>query len=398
MTESDANSAPIGLGVVGLGMAGAVMVHAAAAHSAYVLKAAADPHPGPREAFARDHNARVYADVRELVADPEVQAVYIATPHQFHAPHAVLAAEHGKHIILEKPMALTLADCDAIIAAVERHKVHLIVGHTHAFDPAVRLMRDIIARGELGRLGLIHSFNYTNYLYRPRRPEELDTAQGGGILFNQVPHQIDTARLLAGGMVRSVRASTTRLDPARPTEASCAALLQFQDGAAASLVYSGYDHFDSDEWHFGISDRGAPKPLAHGAARRSLAKAGDETRARTETFAYGAASADLPPHQPHFGVTIVTCAEGDMRASADGLTIYDRDGMRQIPIPRGGSMPGRREVLDDMRVAIRSGRPPVHNGRWAKATVEVALAILQSARDGHDVALEHQVAVDASSG
>ena len=156
----------------------------------------ADPHPGPREAFARDHNARAYADVQMLVADPAVQVVYIATPHQFHAPHAILAAEHGKHIILEKPMALTLADCDAIIAAVERHKVHLIVGHTHAFDPAVRLMRDIIARGELGRLGLIHSFNYTNYLYRPRRPEELDTAQGGGILFNQVPHQIDTARLL----------------------------------------------------------------------------------------------------------------------------------------------------------------------------------------------------------
>src|ERR1700758_4912265 len=98
MTESDANSAPIGLGIVGLGMVGAVMVHAAAAHGGYVLKAAADPHSGPREAFARDHNARAYADVRELVADPEVQAVYIATPHQFHAPHAVLAAEHGKHI------------------------------------------------------------------------------------------------------------------------------------------------------------------------------------------------------------------------------------------------------------------------------------------------------------
>ena len=326
------------------------------------------------------------------------QVVYIATPHQFHAPHAILAAEHGKHIILEKPMALTLADCDAIIAAVERHKVHLIVGHTHAFDPAVRLMRDIIARGELGRLGLIHSFNYTNYLYRPRRPEELDTAQGGGILFNQVPHQIDTARLLAGGMVRSVRASTTVLDPSRPTEASCAALLQFESGAAASLVYSGYDHFDSDEWHFGISERGAPKPIAHGAARRSLAKAQDETRARTETFAYGAASGDMPPHQPHFGVTIVTCAEGDMRASADGVTIYDRDGMRQIPIPRGGSMPGRREVLDDMRMAIRSGQPPVHNGRWGKATVEVALAILQSAREGREVALEHQVAVDGSRG
>ena len=56
-------------------------------------------------------------------------------------------------------------------------------------------------------------------------------------------------------------------------------------------------------------------------------------------------------------------------------------------------MPGRREVLDDMRIAIRSGHPPVHDGRWAKATVEVALAILRSARDGRDVALEYQVPV-----
>src|SRR4029079_15895883 len=166
--------------------------------------------------FALDHNARAYEDVRMLVRDPAVQVVYIATPHQFHAPHAVLAAEHGKHIILEKPMALTLDDCDTIIAAVERHKVHLVVGHTHPFDPNVRLMRDIIARGELGKLGLINSFNYTNFLYRPRRPEELDTAKGGGILFNQVPHQIDTARLLACGVVKSVRALASVLDPSRP--------------------------------------------------------------------------------------------------------------------------------------------------------------------------------------
>jgi phthalate 4,5-cis-dihydrodiol dehydrogenase len=172
--------------------------------------------------------------------------------------------------------------------------------------------------------------------------------------------------------------------------------LQFEGGAAASLVYSGYDHFDSDEWHFGIGERGAPKPIAHGAARRALASATDETRARTETFAYGATGGGLPPHQPHFGITIVTCAEGDMRASADGVTIYDRNGAREYSIPRGDSMPGRREVLDDMRAAIRIGRKTVHDGRWAKATVEVALAILRSAREGQEIKLEHQVAVDAS--
>jgi phthalate 4,5-cis-dihydrodiol dehydrogenase len=397
MTPNDADLEPVGLGIIGLGMAGAVMVHAAAAHPKYVLRAGADPHAAPREAFARDFNARAYADARELVADAAVQAVYIATPHQFHALHAILAAEHGKHIVLEKPMALTLADCDAIIAAVERNRVHLIVGHTHGFDPAVRLMRGIIARGELGRLGMINSFNYTNYLYRPRRPEELDTSKGGGILFNQVPHQVDTARVLGGGLVRSVRAHTNVLDLARPTEAGCMALLQFDGGAAASLTYSGYDHFDSDEWHSGIGEGGRPKPLSHGAARRALAAVREESGLRTKTLAYGAGPGGLPPHQPHFGVTIVTCAEGDMRASADGVLVYDRNGMREIAIPRRDGMPGRREVLDDMLVAIRTGRRPRHDGRWGKATVEVALAILRSSREGREIELRHQVAVDDSA-
>jgi phthalate 4,5-cis-dihydrodiol dehydrogenase len=393
MSAAPADPVPIGLGIAGLGMAGAVMVRAAAAHGGYVLRAAADPHPGPRAAFARDFNASVYEDIGALCADPAVEVVYIATPHQFHAPHAILAAEHGKHVILEKPMALTLADCDAIIAAVERAKVHLIVGHTHSFDPQIHVMRLLIASTALGRLGMIHSFNYTNFLYRPRRPEELDTARGGGILFNQVPHQVDIARLLAGGLVRSVRAQTTVLDPARPTEGSCTALLQFDNGVAASLVYSGYDYFDSDEWHFNISERGAPKKIDHGAARRALMKTSDEVRARTENFAYGSSTPDPPPHQPHFGITIATCEKAELRASADGVIKYDRMGASTIKIERGPGMPGRHQVLDEMGRALRLGMRPIHDGRWGKATLEVALAIQQSAQESREIALEHQVPV-----
>jgi phthalate 4,5-cis-dihydrodiol dehydrogenase len=374
-------------------MAGAVMVQAAAAHPGYELRAAADPHPAPRVAFARDFSVNAYDDVAALCGDPTVEVIYIATPHQFHAPHAILAAEHGKHIILEKPMALTLADCDAIIAAAERNKVHLIVGHTHSFDPAIHVMWLMITCGALGRLGMIHSFNYTNFLYRPRRPEELDTARGGGILFNQVPHQIDIVRLLGGGLVRSVRAQTTVLDPSRPTEGSCAALLQFENGAAASLVYSGYDYFDSDEWHFNISERGAPKTLDHGAARRALMETADETRARTETFAYGSSQPELPPHQPHFGITIATCEKAELRASADGLIQYNQWGPMKINIERGPGMPGRHQVLDEMLEVVRHGARSIHDGRWGKATLEVALAIQKSAHESREVMLEHQVPV-----
>ncbi|HZR59786.1 MAG TPA: Gfo/Idh/MocA family oxidoreductase [Xanthobacteraceae bacterium] len=390
------SATPIGLGIAGLGMAGAVMVRAAAAHPGIKIVAAAEPHDAPRPAFARDFNAAAYASIEELCSDPAVDAVYIATPHQFHAPHAVLAAERGKHIVLEKPMALTLAECDAIIAAVERAGVHLVVGHTHAFDPAVREMRRMVAGGELGPLGMIAALNYTNFLYRPRRPEELDTARGGGILFNQVPHQIDMIRLIGGGRLRSVRAQAARLDPARPTEGGLVAFLEFDKGVAASLVYGGYDFFDSDELHFWISERGADKPPdQHGAARRALAarQAADESRLRVEQYAYGAEPGAPPAHQPHFGLMIVTCAGGEMRASADGLFVYDQNGKREIALPKSAAMPGRSEVLDDLIAAMRGGHPPVQNGRWAKANVEVSLALLRSARERREIVLEHQVEV-----
>jgi phthalate 4,5-cis-dihydrodiol dehydrogenase len=390
---------PLGLAIAGLGMAGAVMVRAAAAHPGVKLVTVAEPDHDARNAFARDFNTPSYTQLAELCDDPRIEAVYVATPHQFHRAHAVALAKAGKHIILEKPMALTLADCDDIIAAGERAGVYLIVGHTHAFDPAVRAMRQIVASGELGPLGMIAAWNYTNFLYRPRRPEELDTAQGGGILFNQLPHQIDMVRLIGGGKLRSVRAQATRLDPARPTEGSCAAFLEFENGVAASLVYGGYDFFDGDELHFWIGERGAPKPPdQHGAARRALAAhQADEARLRVERYAYGADPGPPPSHQPHFGLMVVTCARGEMRASADGLFVYDQNGKREITLPPSNAMPGRSEVLDDMIAAVRLGRKPLQDGRWAKANLEVSLAILRSAQERREIMLEHQVPLGPSS-
>jgi phthalate 4,5-cis-dihydrodiol dehydrogenase len=391
---TQAAAAPLQLAIAGLGMAGAVMVRAAAAHPGVNLVTVAEPNFETRNAFARDFNTPSYAQLFELCDDDRIEAVYVATPHQYHKTHAVRLAEAGKHIILEKPMALTLADCDAIIAAVERANVHLIVGHTHAFDPAVREMRRIVASGELGPLGMIAAWNYTNFLYRPRRPEELDTSCGGGAMFNQLPHYIDMVRLIGGGELRSVRAQVTALDPARPTEGSCIAFLEFENGVAASLTYGGYDFFDSDELHFWISERGAPKPPGqHGAARRALAaQQADEARLRVERYAYGAEQGPPPVHQPHFGLMIVTCASGEMRASADGLFIYDKNGKREVALPKSAAMPGRSEVLDDMIAAVRTGRRPLQDGPWGKANVEAMLALLQSARERREVMLDHQVA------
>ena len=118
--------------------------------------------------------------------------------------------------------------------------------------------------------------NFTDFLYRPRRPEELDSARGGGAVYNQAAHHVDIVRLLAGGRARSVRAQTASWDPARPTEGAYSALLTFEDGAFATLTYSGYAHFDTDEFTGWIGEGGARKdPAAYGSARKALS--GDDT-------------------------------------------------------------------------------------------------------------------------
>src|SRR5262249_26138879 len=158
---------PIRLGIAGLGMAGSVMAHVAKTHAGFKLTAIADPDRATRERFAAEREAATFASVADMLAGDVIDAIYIATPHQFHAEHASAAAKSGKHIILEKPMALNLAECDDIIAAANQARVALVVGHTHSFAPGVQLMADMIASGEFGKLAMVSMLNYTDFLYRP---------------------------------------------------------------------------------------------------------------------------------------------------------------------------------------------------------------------------------------
>ena len=179
------------LGVAGLGRAFTLMLPTFTADLRVALVAAADTRAEARARFAADFAAATYVTVEELCADPAVEAVYVATPHQDHARHAVLAARHGKHLLVEKPMALSLDECSAMTAAASSAGVHLVVGHSHSFDAPVARLRALVAAGAFGAVRMINAINYTDFLYRPRRPEELDTAQGGGAVFNQAVHQVD---------------------------------------------------------------------------------------------------------------------------------------------------------------------------------------------------------------
>ncbi len=387
------------LGVAGLGRAFMLMLPTLARHPRIHLTAAADPRVDARNWFARDFGASAHATVESLCADPAVDAVYIATPHHMHLEHVRIAAAYGKHVLVEKPMALAIPDCQAMIEAAKAAGIHLLVGHSHSYDLPYLRTRALIDTGAFGAVRMITALNFTDYLYRPRRPEELDTAQGGGSLFSQAPHQVEVVRLLAGSPARSVRASAGIWDKARGTEGAYAAHLTFADGVFASLTYNGHGRFDTDALHGWIGELGQQRgPDGYGDARRRLrdVQSPAEEAALKNRRAYGpnvsaadVRAAPLPPAHNHFGMVIVSCESGDLRPMPNGVEIFTNDERRFDALPPP-DVP-RAEVIDELAGAILHGVQPLHTGEWSLATTEVCIAILQSSTTQSEVTLHHQI-------
>ena len=388
-------TAALGIGIIGLGRAFTLMLPTFVHDSRVKLVAAADPIAAARAQFKADFNAAAYADIEALCANPDVQAVYVASPHQFHAEHVCMAAAYGKHVLVEKPMALTLDECTRMIDACRTAGVHLIVGHSHSFNAPIKRCHELIQSGVYGAVRMITALNFTDFLYRPRRPEELATSAGGGVIYSQAAHQIDIVRLLGGGLVTSVRAHTGAWDSARPTEGAYSALLGFESGAFASCTYSGYGHFDSDEWMDNRGELGQRKNLDdYGLARQKLATLENESALKAARN-YGGATytpqlavpGDVT-HQ-HFGHLIVSCDKADLKPTATGIAIYadHQKSFEALPAP---GIP-RMEVIDELVAAVLHDQQPVHSGTWARATTAVCLAMLESAALKRDCVPGHQI-------
>ncbi len=390
-------TAPLRIGAAGLSRAFTLMVPTFALDPRVRLAAAADPRPEALARFAAEFGGRAYPSVDAMCTNADVDVIYIASPHALHAEHAIAAARAGKHVLVEKPMAIALADARAMIDAARDAGVTLIVGHSHSFDAPIARTRELIASGDLGRARMIHAMNYTDFLYRPRRAEELSTLAGGGVVFSQAAHQIDIVRLLGGGRVARVRAATGAWDTARPTEGAYSALLTFDDGLFASVTYSGYAHFDSDEFCEWAGELGGCKdPARYGATRRALHAAATVDEAALKLArAYGGANDRGALHasatHQHFGLVVVSCEHADVRPMPSGVAIYGDEEQRFEALP-APSIP-RVEVIDELVDAVCRGVPPRHSGEWGLATLEVCLAMLESSHAGRDVELHHQITV-----
>ena len=388
------------LGVAGIGRAFSFMIPTFRDDPRIEIAGGFDPRAEARARFASDFGAPAF-DTMEALCASDIDAVYIASPHQFHAPQVEIAAAHGKHALVEKPMALTLEECQRMIASTRKAGVHLIVGHSHSFDAPIMKLRALVASGAFGQLRMITALNFTDFLFRPRRPEELDTQQGGGAVYNQAPHQVEMIRLIAGGRVKSVRAVTGVWDRARPTEGAYNAFLTFDNGVSATMTYSGYAHFDSDEFTGWVAESGLRKdPAKYGASRAAIVAAGDlsrETALKNARNYGGAEYADASQAQSRqhqtFGLLIASCERADLRPFADGVRIYGdlEQSFEALPPP----LVPRSEVIDELAAAVFDDIAPLHSGEWSLATMEVCLALLQSAHEDREIEMRHQVGLEA---
>lgn len=375
-----------------MGAAGWAFLPAIRASAEFRLAAVTEPAAGIRDTVAAETGVTVHSDLAAMLRQDGVDAVYIATPTDLHPEHVALACAAKKHVLTEKPMAIRVDQAQAMVDAADRAGVVLQVGHSHSYDLPIARMREIVASGALGRARMIHTWNFTDWMARPRRPAELDVAQGGGVTYRQGAHQVDILRLIGGGMVKSVRAATFDWNESRRSIGAHSIFLNFADGAAATAVYNGYGHFSGSELTAGVGEwgleekpRGPAVPTGKLTPEAELALKRQRARNAIPTSA---------PHQPHFGLTLVSCERGDIRQSPDGLLVYSDKGREEIALAKDKSP--RDLVLAEFAAAI-TGKPATHTGRWGLANLEVCTAAIESSRTGKEIELVHQVPVANSS-
>ena len=156
---------PIRLGVVGLGRGLMLSLPSLLADHRVQLVAGAAPRQESRTAFHEMTGGRTYEAYADLCADPDVEAIYVATPHQLHAEMTIDAAKAGKHVLVDKPLTIGEADGLAMIDACDQAGVHLIVGPCHSFDAPIQMAYRILTSGEFGAVRAIVAMNFTDFMY-----------------------------------------------------------------------------------------------------------------------------------------------------------------------------------------------------------------------------------------
>jgi predicted dehydrogenase len=193
------------------------------------------------EKFARDFGgARAHGSYEALLADPEVQAVYIGTPHPLHLEWALRAAAAGKHILCEKPLTLNLADTQRIIAAARQHGVLLMEAYMYRCHPQTRRLAELVRGGAIGELRLIRAAFSVRRDFDPEH-RMFKRELGGGAILDLGCYPVSFSRLIAGAALGRPFAdpvefcATGRVHPQAQTDEYAAAVAKYPGGVIAEL-------------------------------------------------------------------------------------------------------------------------------------------------------------------
>ena len=231
--------AKVGIGVVGCGGMGMALAQGVAGLESAAVVAAYDAAPERAEALAAKHGGRACRDYAELLGDPAVGAVVVASPQFAHAENTIAAAEAGKHVFCEKPMAVTLEDCDAMIAACSQAGVKLMIGQVCRYHAVHGKVRELVRSGEFGRpvcmtvhrLGGPWGGAYTQE-WRFRR-------EGcGGTILEIHAHEIDFMRWVCGDVEAVYTAGGLYVDKRLDYPDLALVTLHFASGAKG-LLHTG---------------------------------------------------------------------------------------------------------------------------------------------------------------
>jgi predicted dehydrogenase len=345
----------IGVAIVGTGKVANTHALAYTAQPGCRLIRVCDVDPVRAAAFGARHGARPAASLDEVLLDPDVSIVSICTPHPTHASLTIAAAEAGRHILVEKPMALTTADCDAMIEAAARSGVQLGVVSQRRWYETVRRMRRALDEGKIGApiLSTLELLGWRGPEYYALDPWRGTIAgEGGGVLVTQATHQLDILLWLAGPVAVVTGRHGTFNHVGTEVEDTAVALLEFQNGGLGMIVAS-------NSQYPGLWGR----IRIHG---RSGASIGVEIE-RGTAFVSGVTSHVEPalidvwtiPGEEHL---VDAWREEDLARSeqVDPMTHYH--GLQ----------------IADFIASVREGRPPAVTGRDGRAAVALFEAIYRS--------------------
>jgi phthalate 4,5-cis-dihydrodiol dehydrogenase len=236
----------LGVGIIGAGAFGGEHARAIADMPGVRLVAASARTPERLDRFTAEYGGTGYAQYHDLLADPAVDAVCIALPHNLHAEATVAAARAGKAILLEKPMAPTLADCDTIVSIIAETGVPFMVAHPYrfmaAYQEAIRLVREgAVGRPVVGTAAMVKDWTFA-------RREPWHVTAGGGMWLTNGCHLVDRLSLLLGTRPVDVRAIVgPRFHPQEVDDVGVG-LIAFEGGAVGIARAIGYSAGARDDW------------------------------------------------------------------------------------------------------------------------------------------------------